>query len=804
MKTNLHWLKELVHIEMKAQELANALTMAGLEVEALESLDFNFDKIVVGLINEVRPHPDADRLFVCDVDAGGRSVQVVCGAPNTRAGLKAPLALPGAVLADGTEVREGKIRGVLSAGILLAEDELGLTDDHTGIMELDEDWEPGVELSALMPQGDWVMEIGITPNRPDCASVLGIAREIAAITGGDLRLPQYDLEEKGPPIESLARIQLTDPEGCPRYAARIIQDVRLGPSPFWMRYRLHLGGIRSINNVVDVTNYVLLELGQPLHAFDYDRLRGHMIEVKRAFSGQRFTTLDGQTRELTDEVLLICDAERPVALAGIMGGLNSEIFEGTRHVLLESAFFDPITIRRGAKHLGLTTEASYRFERGTDIGGVVYAADRAAYLIQKVAGGKIAKGVLDEYPNKRPQPTIKLRVRETNNVLGTNLTTAQVEKCLKALKMEVKQEGENELLVIPPTYRVDIHREIDLVEEVARISGYQDIPVRTPSIRASEESRYWELDMSSRVRWVMTSMGYTEVITYSFISPRLVENLGAASDHRLMNFVQLLNPLTVDQSVMRTCLFPGLLMAAKQNLFYGEKGLKLFEWGKIFLDRGKDQQPEERYHVAGLLTGPIIPKRWHSPERRADFYDIKGAVEALLENLGATGILFKRPAQFPGLNNEGSADIVVHEEVIGHVGQLNKDVVEAYDLGKGDFFLFEIDAETLRSKIPTEKRFTPFARFPAVYRDISIIVAKDVESLTIEQIIKREGGALVESVDIFDVYEGKGIASNEKAVGFRVCYRSADRTLDGEEVNRLHQNIIDKIREQTGGRLREK
>ncbi|HDM09311.1 MAG TPA: phenylalanine--tRNA ligase subunit beta [Desulfobacteraceae bacterium] len=802
MKTNLHWLKEFVDIQMDVHELAHMLTMTGLEVETIDPLDLRFDKIVVGLIKEVRQHPEADRLFVCDVDAGKKSIQVVCGAPNTEAGMKAPLALPGAVLADGRKVREGKIRGVISAGVLLAEDELGLTDDHSGIMILDHDWPTGTELSELMPRDDWIMEIGITPNRPDCASVIGIAREIAAVTGGEIRMPSSKPREEGPDVESLASISLLDPKGCPRYVARVIQGARLGPSPFWMRYRLHLGGIRSINNVVDVTNYVLLELGQPLHAFDYDRLRGHKIEVRRAEAGERFTTLDGQTRELSEEVLLICDAERPVAIAGIMGGLNSEIFEGTQHVLLESAFFDPRTIRRGAKHLGLSTEASYRFERGADIGGVVRAADRAAYLIQEIAGGKVAKGILDEYPERREQPVIELRISETNKVLGTGFNASDVARCLRSLEMEVESKGEDTLQVVAPTYRVDILREIDLIEEVARMGGYQNIPVRTPSVRASEEERYWELDLSDRVRWVMASMGYTEVITYGFISPRVVEALGAAPGEPLMNFVRLLNPLTLEQSVMRTSLLPGLLVAAKQNLSYGEKSLKLFEWGRVFFSKGTKDLPEEKYQVAALLSGPVSLKKWYTEERKADFYDIKGAVEALLENLGVEGFRFKGVAEFPAYNPEASADIEVGDAVLGHVGVLHNDVKERLDLGKSDFFAFELHVDAVRSVMTTDKKFTPFARFPAVHRDISIVVAKDIESLAIERLIKEEGGRLIESIEIFDVYEGKGISPNEKALGFRICYRSTERTLDGEEVNILHERIIDRIREQTGGRLR--
>lgn len=802
MKTNLNWLKEFVEIEVNVHELAHMLTMVGLEVEAVEPLNLRLDNIVVGLIRKVRQHPNADRLFVCDVEAGDRSVQVICGAPNTEEGLKVPLALPGAVLADGTKVKEGKIRGVLSAGVLLAEDELGLTEDHTGIMVLDKTWEPGEELSSYMPKDDCVLEIGLTPNRPDCASVVGIAREIAALTNSEVRMPVTNVLEQGPPVTELATITISDKKGCPRYAARIIEDVSLAPSPFWMRYRLHLAGIRSINNVVDITNYVLLELGQPLHAFDYERLKGHKIEVRKAHNGERFTTLDGQTRELSEEVLLICDAERPVALAGIMGGLNSEIFEGTRHVLLESAFFDPITIRRGAKFLGLSTEASYRFERGTDIGGVVRAADRAAYLMEQVAEGKVARGVLDEYPERKETPVIVLRTSETNKILGTKLKPEEVARCLSCLGMEVASKDDGTLEVVSPTYRIDIFREIDLIEEVARISGYQNIPVRMPAIKASEERRYWELDLSERVRWVMASMGYSEVITYSFISPRVVEDLGAKPGDRLMDFVQLLNPLTVEQSVMRTSLLPGLLTTAKENIYRGEKGLKLFEWGRVFFSKGENELPEEKYHIAALTAGPAVSQKWHTQERESDFFDIKGAVEALLEGLDVQGVSFKKGADFPAYDQDASAKIMVGKSVLGHVGLLASRVKESFELGKPDFYMFEVDAELLRSFMKEEKKFTPFARFPAVYRDISIVVRRDIESLAIEEIIKEEGKDLVESVEIFDLYEGKGISQNEKALGFRICYRSTERTLEGDEVNSLHERIIDRIRERTGGRLR--
>jgi phenylalanyl-tRNA synthetase beta chain len=549
---------------------------------------------VVAKISSLRPHPGADRLFLCQVDTGRENLQGVCGAPNLKEGSLAPLALPGTRLPDGTVVKESRVRGELSKGILLAEDEMGLTDDHAGIMILPSNLTPGTSLPAVLPLSDWVFDVDITPNRPDCASVIGIAREVAAATGKRLKLPKVEIEETGPAIEGLTSVTIDDPEGCPRYAAGIIQGVSLGPSPFWMRYRLYLSGVRSINNIVDVTNYVMLEVGQPLHSFDYDRLRENRIVVRRAFEGEAFSTLDGKTHTLNSETLMICDGERAVAVAGIMGGLNSEIFAGTENVLLESAFFDPVTIRRGAKSLGLSTEASYRFERGADIGGVTTALKRALFLFNHLAGGKIARGLIDNYPKAHTPPLIKLRVDRTNRILGTAFSRDIISGYLGALEMEVNTINGNELRVKPPSFRVDITREADLMEEVARLSGYDNIPVTTPSIRPPEEGETPELLLRDQARSIITGLGFTEIITYSFISPDSVDMLGAKKESPLRAFVRLINPLSVDQSIMRTSLLPGLLETAKNNILNQEKGLKLFEWGKVFILKKGEPLPLEK------------------------------------------------------------------------------------------------------------------------------------------------------------------------------------------------------------------
>ena len=456
MRVSLNWLKDYVDLDMPAKELAEHLTMSGLEVEALEPLGQSIQDILVAKILSMKRHPGADRLFICHMDTGDGEVPVVCSAPNLMAGAMVPMALPGTQLPGGMIVEESQIRGERSVGMLLAEDEMGLTDDHTGIMILPTDLSPGAKVPEVVPLEDWVFDISITPNRPDCACVMGIAREIAALTSQKLRHPEIKIAEGNTPIEDLTHVTIVDPEGCPRYAAGMIQGVELRPSPFWMRYRLHASGVRSINNVVDVTNYVLLEVGQPLHAFDYDRLRENRIVVKRAEDGEIFSTLDGQSHTLDREILMICDGERSVAVAGIMGGLNSEIFAGSTNVLVESAYFDPITIRRGSKKLGLSTEASYRFERGIDIEGVITALRRALMLIHQLAGGEIINGLIDNYPKPFSPPVIDLRIDKTNDFLGTALSQDTIAGYLRALELHVETVEPNLIRVTPPPYRVDI------------------------------------------------------------------------------------------------------------------------------------------------------------------------------------------------------------------------------------------------------------------------------------------------------------------------------------------------------------
>ena len=803
MKASLNWLKEYVDISQSPEELAQILTMVGLEVEGLEPHGAGLDEIVVGRILAVWPHPGADRLSLCRVDVGGRELQIVCGAPNAAEGVFSPVALPGVRLPGGMKIKAGKIRGELSEGVLLAEDELGLTEDHTGIMELDP-CKPGSRLIDVVPIVDHVLDISITPNRPDCACIIGIAREIAAALGTTVRKPALREGGEGPGIESLAQVEVQDATGCPRYVAGMIRGVAVCKSPFWMRYRLLLCGMRAINNIVDVTNYVLLEMGQPLHAFDYYRLGGRRIVVRRSLEGERFVTLDGESRTLSSETLMICDGDGPVAIAGIMGGLNSEIVSETEDVLIESACFDPVTIRRGSKFLGLSTEASYRFERGTDIEGTPDALWRALGLMKDLGGGEMASGSLDVYPRPYQAPEIVLRVERTNRFLGSALSGESMARYLRNLEMRVETMDGDRLRVLPPAFRVDISREVDLMEEVARADGYDRIPVTVPHVRPSAERDAPEMPLGAEVRRIMIGLGFSEVITYSFVAPTSADLLGASADSPLRAFVPLLNPLTTEQSVLRTSLIPGLLGAVQTNVFQQERGLRLFEWGKVFTAREGEPLPLERLRLAAVMTGPLHEKTWYGEEAPVDFYDIKGVLEAFLRGFGLGSCRFDRPDDaFPGFDPRVCAVVTCGEDRLGVIGKVDKRAMAALDIEREEVYGFDLDAEALARHAARRRLFQPLAKFPAVYRDISMIFDSDVESARVLDIIRASGGKWVEFVRIFDLYEGEKMPPGKKALAVRVCYRSDKKTLDGAAVNTLHEKVIAAIGQGTGGRLKE-
>lgn len=662
----------------------------------------------------------------------------------------------------------------------------------------------GLEHLAGDEQGldDWALEINVTANRPDCLSVTGIAREVAAITRRGLKLPKAAVKETGEAIKNLVSIEVRDPELCPRYAGRVITGIKVGPSPAWMQRRLQAVGVRAINNVVDVTNYVLMELGHPLHAFDYGRLDGRMIIVRAAAEGEPFTTLDGVERKLAQGMLLICDGTRPVALAGVMGGQNSEVGDDTTDIFIESAYFDPVSVRRTSKRLGLHTEASHRFERGADPEGLIAALDRAAGLILELAGGKAATGRVDEYPKAITMPEVRVRLEKVNAVLGAGLEKKEVADILKRLKIGMKREGDGFITVQAPTFRPDLTREVDLVEEIARIHGYGKIRSEMPAYLMAPRTNDRNRDASYKVKEALLSLGYNEVINYSFINPADFDRIALPEDDIRRRGITVQNPLTVEQSVMRTTLVPSLLSNMAWNFTRGVRDLKFFELSKVFLSGGRPGLPEEPLRVAGLAAGSRTGSLWDGRDGGVDFFDIKGAVEVLLERLKIAGAVYRPAQDVPFLHPGKGAWLMVGGREAGFAGQVHPDVMARYDIPLGAY-IFELDLQSLLDMGGEEPRYSPLPKYPSVARDIAVILAADIASSSVVKTIESLKIDLIEEVRLFDYYAGKPIPEGKKSLAYNITYRAATRTLTDEEVNEVHQGVVSALKDRLGAEIRE-
>ncbi|HQL90979.1 MAG TPA: phenylalanine--tRNA ligase subunit beta [Syntrophales bacterium] len=802
MKVSLKWLRDYVDIDITPQELADRLTMAGLEVDAVEDYTPAFTGVVTARILTMRRHPDADKLHLLEVTTGGEPLPIVCGAPNMKPGDVVALATVGAVIPGGYTIKSSKIRGEASEGMLCSEDELGIGPDASGLLILPPETPLGKNLVDVLDLRDTVLDIGVTPNRADCLSIVGIAREAAVLCGKKLRYPKIAFRESDEDIRSITSVEIQDPDFCPRYTARMVKGVRIQPSPKWMRERLEAVGLRSINNVVDVTNFVMMELGQPLHAFDFRFLEEGRIVVRRSREGEPFVSLDGKTRTLNAETLMICDGRKPVAIAGIMGGENSEVKDDTETVLLESAYFNPSAIRRGARFLGMGTDAAFRFERGIDPEGVVRALDRAAQLIADLSGGRICKGHIDTYPKRVPvSGPIRVRMDRVESILGTPVRAAEATAIFRGLEMSVKREGKGVLSVTPPTFRVDLWREIDLIEEIARIHGYDKIPETIPAIPVPGELHDRKREFESAVRASLSGQGFSEVLNYSFISPRSADALALPAGDERRRFVRIANPLTEDQAVMRTTLLYGLLETMRRNVNAGLPDLKLFELGKIFIAAGDGELPREVDKIALLMTGSRYGENWHFQSLPVDFYDVKGALESLAGSLRVEGLRCEAATDIPWLHPGRAARVFVGGKEIGSFGELHPDVAGRMDL-RGRAFVLEIEAEPLMGGGERPVVYREFSRFPSMVRDVAFLVGAETEAAGMIALAVSAGEELLETVDIFDVYSGKGIPEGMKSLGLRFTYRSASRTLTDDETSRAHGRIVSKIVESTGARIR--
>ncbi len=801
MLISLNWLKDFIDFEESPGELAEHLTMAGLEVESVQSLSEGFDHLVVGHILQKAPHPDSDHLTLCRVDVGNKELQIICGAANHQQGDKVIVALPGARLPNGMEIVPTKLRGMESFGMICSEKEMGLSEEAAGVMILPDETVVGTPAADVLGRNDILLEIDLTPNRPDCLSHFGVAREIAAWTGSSLKNPLVKMEEKEPKASTLTSVQVHEPNLCPRYTCRVIENVSIGPSPDWMQERLRAVGFRPINNVVDITNYVLMELGHPLHAFDYDLLSGNRIEVRRATEGEKTRTLDDVERTLDSEMLLICDAEKPVAIAGVMGGGNSEVNNGTRRILLEAACFQPASVRRTAKRLGLHSESSHRFERGTDIEGLVTALDRAASLIQSLAGGTVAKGRVDVYPVPFQKRVIPLRVAKVNELLGISLSLKETSQILESLQLIVEHHEKETLQVGIPTFRVDLEREIDLIEEIARIYGYNRIPSTrvTATLEPGGTTRNRQLSM--QVRQALIAEGFFETIHYSFHNPDDLELLGVEEGDPLRDPIGIQNPLSRDQSIMRTTLLPGLLHNLKQNLKRSSSDVRLFEVGRIY-EKSNDSPARERDRLAGVVSGLEVLPDWDRKEREIDFFDVKAILERLMSGFGISPLQWVALDTLPFLHPGKSAWLKHDGTSLGFLGELHPEVMKRFDLSQRPLY-FDIDLEATFQVASEEVLYRQAIRFPAVERDIALVVSDTLSAGSIDATIRQVAPELIRDVRLFDLYRGKPIPADKKSLAFSIRFQAEDRTLTDKEINGVRDRIVEKLKEEFGAALRD-
>jgi phenylalanyl-tRNA synthetase beta chain len=809
MRIPFNWLKEFTPVSAAASDVADSLTMRGLEVEAVEQIIPRFSEVYVGRVLEVETIRLAEKLSLCRVDVGTDILPIVCGAPNVARGRTVAVAVPGGRLADNSVIEKKRLVGVDSYGMLCSEKELGLSDDHSGIFVLPDDLKTGEPLDRALGIADYVLDVNVPPNRGDCQSILGIAREVAGIYGLDVTLPSFTLNETDA-IDGLIRLSVADTEACPRYVLRMVRGISIVPAPFWMRNRITKAGMRPINAIVDVTNYVMLELGQPLHAFDYARIGGTRIEVRVADEKSVFRTLDGQDRALVKGDILICDGSGPVALAGVMGGENSEISAATKDVALESAFFNPLLIRQTARRLDLRSEASARFEKGIDIENVDYAARRAVELMQRTSGGVVLAGSLEVYEKQKPA-TIRLSLQRTRDLIGTPLSREEVVDGLASIgiKLEGGHPSERQeargvspqplssdaetLCFSVPSFRHDLKEYVDLIEEVARIAGYDAVPASapvSPLLPVSRGKRDTDIDAA---KTYLAAAGFFEVINYGFFGVKDIENFRLQAPDERTSFVPILNPISKELGVMRTFLAARLLENIAYNGNRGTKNLRIFEVGKVFFRSDGAVLPRESMHLACAISGKEREYFWRDTVKEFDFFDLKGVLEGLFERFNLQ--LRVEKAESPFLESTEGADLFANDRKVGWIGALRESVRAAYNTDE-KVWCSELDLDVLGRSGTRERAYRPIPRYPAVVRDFSFYVPDQVPVADLVEGI-AEVSPLIVSVGVFDTFK-----KEVRSISFRVVFQSYEDTLTDGNVNGLQQIIIDRLTMRKGIKLR--
>ena len=804
MLVSLKWLNEYVEVPTDVKAFVDRLDLTGTAVESVKTAGTKLEGIVVGQILTKERHPDADTLWVTTVDVGGESpLQIVCGAQNFEAGDKVPVAVVGAVLPSGLTIKKAKLRGVESRGMNCSADELGMGGDHDGLLILPGDAPVGAPFAQYAGIADTILELEITPNRPDCLSIVGVAREVGAVLDKPVKLPTVSPHEDVAAVEQGVAVTIEEPELCPRYTARLIRNVKIGPSPQWLAEKVIASGARSISNLVDITNFVMFELGQPLHAFDaallapdsQDRLA---IGVRSARAGESLVTLDGENRELTEDMLVITDPSGPIALAGVMGGAATEVTAQTVDVLLESACFNPASISRTSRRLGLFSEASSRFEKGVDRAACLAALDRAAQLMVEVCGGVTAPGVIDEYPIHERTRELVLRVSRLRALLGAQIPAEECAAILRRLGCVVSVE-DADLLVIVPTFRPDLVREIDLIEEVLRVWGMDRVETTLPAGRGRVGELTGDQRLRERIGATLRAAGLNETMTYSFADPADTARLRDECPEGEVA-VELLNPISGEQAFLRRSLLPGLLRSVVYNQRRGVTDVHLYEIGSTFRTAVGRKQPKERGSVAGVLAGAWHRPAWNDPATPLGFFDGKGIIEALIEDLGLAKFRV-RASDSPTLQPGRSAQIVVGGEVIGWLGEVHPLVLDAFG-AKAPVTAFELELAPLLRGAADTKPFKDVPRFPAIELDVAIVVTEQVTAEEVERAIRSAGGKLLDSARLFDVYRGTGVESGRKSMAFELAYRATDRTLTAEEIDSVHERLVRKVCKAVGGELR--
>jgi len=793
MQVSYNLLKEYVDIDMSAEELAQKLTINGVILERMENISTEIEKVVVGMITAIDQHAENKKLSVCQVDIKEETLQIICGAKNMKVSDKVAIALDGAKLPQIGIIKSKKFKGVLSSGMLCSASELGIEPGKSpGILILEEDAVLGGDIREIIKFEDTIFDFEIHSNRPDLMSIIGIAREVGAITSNKLRIPEIEIKEEDEKIEKDIAVKIEAEDLCPRYTGRVIKDIKIEESPLWLKWKLRLLGARPINNIVDITNFVMMETGQPLHAFDLDLVKGKTIIVRRSRPGETICTLDDVERQFPANSLVIADTEEPIALAGIMGGKHSEIDQNTKNV-----YFDSVNNRKSTTKFGLRTEASNRFEKGIDKEVQIYALDRAADLINKIAMGKISSGKIDTNEKLYQPNKINLRIKRVSKILGQLLdkdeskTKNKIIDILDKLEFKVVEDKGEYIVVIPPSFRGDVEREIDVIEEIARIYGYDKIKPTLFNTTIAQEGKNFRLRVVDQIREILIGCGLNEVITYSFISPETFDTIRIPEGHKLRNTVKIKDPLTRDHSLMRTSLISSLLEIIKWNTNRQAELVKIFEAGKIYLPYPDkpNSLPNEKLIIAGAINKTGRGDVWEK-SLSLDIFDVKGIIETVFQNLKVENwevVQGDHPAFHPLRNGK----IIIRGEEVGIFGEIHPEIISNYRI-PGKVNLFEIDFENLLPNVPSDIKYCVLPKYPSVQRDLALVLKEEILSADIVKTIKSIDEKLIKKVTLFDIFKGKQIGDGDKSLAYSVVFQAEDRTLTDQEV----ENIYKKIREQ--------